>query len=280
MGLLSRAIGELDRPAILVGNGINRLDNTFPNWEDLLLDLGGINLDFTGMTYNEIYNIIELRRGDDRNLKGQVVQQLQNPGKNDLFNHKAFIDLVRINKCPVLTTNFDHGLEDSSGLQFYRTTKKGFTRYYPWDTYASYRPIESPIDGFAVWHIHGMIKYADSIRLGLTDYMGCVERARKWIHNSPESLFGGKDRIDWPGRNSWLHIWFNKPLVIVGLALESQEVFIRWLLIERERYFSKFPNRRERTVFISNGDNSQIKNFLKNLNIDYLITDHYRDLYR
>lgn len=46
---------------------------------------------------------------------------------------------------------------------------------------------------------------------------------------------------EWDGAASWLHIVFNSPLLIFGLGLEENEVFFRWLLIERARYFKKFP---------------------------------------
>jgi hypothetical protein len=280
MGLLKNSIEELDRPAILLGNGINNLDKTFMDWKSLLRKIGGKNLNFDGLTYNEIYDFIELHNGKERKLKNKVVEELIAPTKNKLNPHAQFVELTNNYGCPVLTTNFDLGLETSLDLTFYRTKNKGFTRYYPWDKYSAKYQLENPTEGFGIWHMHGMITHSDSIRLGLTDYMGSVEKARRWIHKGEASLFRGKDQANWRGRNTWLHIWFNMPLVIVGLKLESQEVFIRWLLIERERYFKKFKKKRKRTIFISTGNDTLIDNFLSNLNIEHKITKEYIDLYR
>ena len=67
--------------------------------------------------------------------------------------------------------------------------------------------------------------------------MGCVERARKMIQsNGFNELFDGKNQYNWIGGNTWLHVIFNKDLFIFGLSLEENEVFLRWLLIQRAKY--------------------------------------------
>jgi hypothetical protein len=84
--------------------------------------------------------------------------------------------------------------------------------------------------------------------------MGSVQRARGWIHSGEQRLFGGKDRTTWTGRYSWLHVVFNKPLPILGLGLGETEVFLRWLLIERARYFAKFPKRAQKAWSVHKPD--------------------------
>ena len=54
----------------------------------------------------------------------------------------------------------------------------------------------------------------------------------------------------WPGAGSWLQIVFRAPLLILGLGLEENEVFFRWLLIERARYFKQFPEQREPAWYV------------------------------
>ena len=280
MGLLRDTIQQLGRPAILLGNGINNLENTFLDWKSLLHRLGGENLNFEGLTYNEMYDFIEIHSANAKELKSKVCEYLKSPSTEKLGPHFQFLDLVQTENCPVLTTNFDLALEAAKELTFFRTKNKGFTRFYPWDTYYAQEELQDPTEGFGVWHIHGLTRYQDSIRLGLSDYMGSVEKARNWIHKGDSRLFNGKDRGNWKGKDTWLHIWFNMPLIIVGLKLESQEVFIRWLLIERERYFKQFPERRKETVFMSTGSDLKINNFLSNLNIEHRTTVDYRDLYK
>jgi hypothetical protein len=77
--------------------------------------------------------------------------------------------------------------------------------------------------------------------------MGSVQKARNWIY---KGLYARRDRVQWPGVATWLQVAFNKPLIIFGLALEENEVFLRWLLIERARYFRKFPDRRKKAWYV------------------------------
>ena len=72
--------------------------------------------------------------------------------------------------------------------------------------------------------------------------MGSVQRARTWLHRGEANLFNAKNRPDWDGARTWVHLMFNKPLLIFGLGLTETEVFLRWLLIERARYFRRFPS--------------------------------------
>lgn len=282
MGLLKKTIGKLDRPAILVGNGINLLTNLFPSWDKLLKTHSGVDLKTEGLTNTEIYDFIELKTEDGNKLKRAIAKSFESIDKKSSEIHKDFIRLLIRKDCPVLTTNFDFTFEQdlmTSGGIFHRTSKDGFTRFYPWDTYFGLRQLEFPTDGFGIWHIHGMIKYYDSIRLGLTDYMGSVEKARRLIHKGDDRLFNGKNQNNWEGQKTWLHIWFNMPLIIVGLGLGSNEVFIRWLFIEREKYFKKFPDRRKETYYLSKGDSPHLDSFLNNLNIKLEIATDYETLY-
>ena len=272
MGLLEQSIDYLVEPAILLGNGINQCADNFPNWKDLLVQIGGVNINSKGLTNTELFDFIEFKKSDANKLKSKVVKQFDNVNEINSKVYIDFLELVRRKQCPVLTTNFDFALEKVGELKSYRTNKTSFSRYYPWDTYFGNEQLNLPTDGFGVWHIHGMMKYHDSIRLGLTDYMGSVQKARKLINE-------GKDQNNWEGKTSWLYIWFNKPLIIVGLGLSSDEVFIRWLLIEREKFFLKFKERRKQTIFISTKRNQKVKNFLNNLNIERRMTSDYNLLY-
>lgn len=279
MGLLKSAIEQLGRPAILLGNGINLVNDTLPDWNDLLANIGGAHISSKGLTNTEIYDFIELRSDPELDFKKEISRSLNIPPEENLSVHSEFLELIKPIGCPVLTTNFDLSLEQADNLEFFRTRKLGFTRFYPWDTYSGENQLTNPIDGFGIWHIHGMTKYPDSIRLGLTDYMGSVEKARKWIHKGDESIFRGKNVKDWEGFPTWLHIWFNMPLIIVGLGMKPDEVFIRWLLIERKKYFKRYPRREKKTIYLSTGDGERIDNFLFNLNIEHYSTREYKSLY-
>ena len=61
------------------------------------------------------------------------------------------------------------------------------------------------------------------------------------MHRGDDRLFASEESIDrWKGRNTWLDAFFANDLLIFGLGLRREEVFLRWLLIERARYCRKF----------------------------------------
>lgn len=112
--------------------------------------------------------------------------------------------------------------------------------------------------------------------------MGNVERVRKLLHNNRENIyFDGKNRNNWAGYLTWLNIIFNKSLFIVGLGLEENEVFFRWLLIERAKYFKKFPKRKKEGWYITVRDNTDInflgkKFFLESVGLKVLEVPDYK----
>jgi hypothetical protein len=112
--------------------------------------------------------------------------------------------------------------------------------------------------------------------------MGSVERARGWLHKGNESrLFSGKNVDNWDGADTWLHVIFNTPLLIFGLSLEENEVFFRWLLIERARYFKKFPSRKNDAWYVStewkNLDGQKF--FLEGVGVKCVQADDFDQIY-
>lgn len=182
-------------------------------------------------------------------------------------------------KCRFLQQILTFALPSSLNCRLLHITSKSFTDFYPWKTYYGFEQHEFPTDGFGIWHIHGSIKYIRSIRLGLTDYMGSVERSRKLIHNGDDRLFKGKRQPRWQGHQTWLHIWFNMPLIIIGLGYKPDEVFLRWLLIERKRYFNIY-NDPMNVWYISKGTpEASIANLLQNLGVEIVEVSEYADIY-
>jgi hypothetical protein len=110
MGLLKTTIDKLDRPAILIGNGINLCSNLFKSWDDLLKKCASVEFKSDGLTNTEIYDFIELKTGDRNNLKSKIAKSFKSQETSAI--HKSFIDLVIERDCPVLTTNFDLTLEN------------------------------------------------------------------------------------------------------------------------------------------------------------------------
>lgn len=279
-----------DDLAFVIGNGINRYPNN-PNalsWDDLLIQLWD-KVSFqtltrrpNGISLTEFYDILELENTNAINLQKEVTKLMSN--WTPLSHHSLIIDKIRSLNTPVLTTNFEETFARTFKYEQLRTEDEGFTDFYPWTTYHGEKQLDSPTEGFGIWYVNGMINYHRSIRLGLSHYMGSVERARNMIHKGNEnSLFTGKDTNHWNGFKTWLHIIFNKSLFVFGLGLEENETFLRWLLIERIKYFKKFPDRKQKGWYIqkrtNNGTEAGKKFFLERVGFEVIEVDDYSDIY-
>lgn len=86
----------------------------------------------------------------------------------------------------------------------------------------------------------------------------------------------GKDII--PGYISF----FNSSLCIFGLALDENETFLRWLLIERAKYFRRFPERRKKGWYVCKSDEiSEGKRFyLDYLGFEMVTLENYEEIYK
>lgn len=193
---------------------------------------------------------------------------------------------MKLNK-PVLTTNFDMYLEGDSMSKIilnHPTLGKKFTDYYPWNVvYSKYSKFAiHDIYNFGIWHVNGANNYARSLKLSLTSYTRQGKRALDFLHSKNyDDDFDGKNQSEWKGMNTWLHLIFICDLFILGLGLDEQEIFLRWLLIERMKYFRKYPDRKRKGwyVCLKNEITEGKKFFLERIGFEPILLDNYDDVY-
>lgn len=282
--LLSRHKSEI---ALVVGNGVNLYGSakSTNSWRDLLVRLAGRHLPPklrnvpSGLSLTEFYDLLELK-ASSKTLQEEFCTLLD--GWTYHPHHERIVRWATKANTPILTTNFDQVLSEAGQCSLHRTKKTGFTDYYPWDSYYGNGQIQDPAREFGIWHINGMRKYHRSIRLGLTHYMGSVEKARAWLHKgNKRRLFSGQSMSNWDGSQSWVHAIFNCKLLIFGLSLEEDEVFLRWLLIERARYFRKFPKMKKQAWYVYAGahNNEGKQYFLEGVGVTPLRVPNYDEIY-
>jgi len=281
--------------ALVVGNGVNLVsDKKNGSWKGLLSTLASETLEspisdetLKTISLTEFYDLLGIQDSNGHPpgfFQRRFCDLIDDWRPNN--KHEMLTTWAHSHNRPILTTNFDQSLSDVRNLKLFRKsgTKKGFTDFYPWDSFFSdTQPDEqlSPHEHFGIWHINGFKHYKRSIRLGLTHYMGSVERARNWLHKGERRMFQQGNEKLWLGYESWLQIFFNSPLLIFGLALNENEVFLRWMLIERAIYFKKYPHRRKRAWYVApSSEISEAKKyFLEGVKIECLTVDTYQDIY-
>ena len=209
----------------------------------------------TAASLPEIFDIIEatgtITPGEpgstsrQLDLQSRIAQTLKGMKPGD--PHKAVTRWAAQSKVPILTTNYDHCFQDalvSAECKKRRFgTGKPLSDFYPWDRYYAPNKIDDPAKAFAVWHIHGDQNLKRSIRAGLDQYMGMVERLRKLIRSVAKEILGPiEDLPRGPAFYAapWLRIFMGDHLWIQGLGLRAAEVSIRWLLVQRFRYWRHY----------------------------------------
>jgi hypothetical protein len=285
--ILKKHRGDL---ALIVGNGINMFGaaRTTNSWAELLVSLSkkmlGDDSEIpAGISHTEFYDLIDLRLGsrDKANsLQKEFCNLMESWAPYD--HHKQIVSWAQRANCQLLTTNFEKILSEAGKCRLLRIGTTSFTDYYPWDSYYGTKQLDNPCAGFGIWHINGMEHYPRSIRLGLSHYMGSAEKARRWLYKGKSKrLFSGKSLNDWGGAQTWLQIVFCKPIAIFGLALEQNEVFLRWLLIERARYYRNFPEQKMPAwyFYVSDKENPGKITFLKHIGISPIKVKNYDELY-
>ncbi|MGC4100770.1 SIR2 family protein [Ferruginibacter sp.] len=281
MHALQQVRKKFTRAAFLIGNGPNLGAGIFPSWKDLLVAASDKGFRFApeGLTNTEVYDLVELHSKDAKKVKQRVAQKLRLTASMNIDVHRRLMNYAATTNSPVLTTNFDAALETAVNAEIFHINSKDFTRFYPWKTYYGFEQHQLPTDGFGIWKIHGDIQYKDSIRLGLTDYMGSAERARKMIHKGDDRLFRERKTSNWGGYQTWLHIWFNMPIIIAGLGFDTDEVFLRWLLIERKRYMNLRKQPMNVWYICKDEPKPSVKNLLYSLGVQFKIVDNYAAIY-
>ncbi|MBR0318673.1 MAG: SIR2 family protein [Spirochaetia bacterium] len=297
-------MGTSKNIALLLGNGINVYKKTGNSWKELLKKITGdkTEIDYLNnsgaISYPEFFDITVFNKAKRDNksiqicnseVKNQICMEVKKWEETDL--HKDLVKYAESKRIPILTTNYDMTLEKALTLKkkikkrklFYSPLGQYKHFRYPWHQYYSDKKIDNSLNSFAIWHIHGFIYYPQSLIIGADDYASIINHAKDYINNKKDGLYASlRNNTVWKGNNSWLNIIFHKDLYIIGLSLDSQETGLRWLLIQREKYFRDDEKRRKKTVYVhfDNKDLSAGKKFFFNsLGIEIKQLSSYDDIY-
>uniref|UniRef100_UPI00404B23F8 SIR2 family protein n=1 Tax=Flavobacterium sp. TaxID=239 RepID=UPI00404B23F8 len=275
---LKKAINEKN-PCFVIGNGINRFKQHNSegdvSWEGILLkiynDFSSKKRNFIpeGVALPEFFDIIDLVK------EGKVKTSLQKEFADKLDwqpkpHHMNIVSKIKERNAQIITTNFDFVLQKSINAEMFRHRVSGLrlmSDFYPWDTYFSDSEKKDPFNAFSIWHMHGQKNYHRSIKLGLNQYMSMVERSKRYFPKT------NKDESD-KEYQTWVKLFFEKDLIIMGLSLNEQEIFFRWLLLQRAKYFKRRPELKKAGFYINHAESDKHnvgkKFFMKSVGIDYV----------
>lgn len=244
--------------SLLMGNGINRLNNDGVSWEELLNNL------MTGLSLGKqikylkqkpfalVYEEILLSRTPAKNgslrrqlleeevaIKTLIAEQAKKLQHND-YHTRVMNSGVK----HILTTNYDYSFENAAVAN-----KSGAKNNLPSELkYSVFRRKKHGAQ--SVWHIHGEADVANSITLGYDQYSGYIQQLRGYAtadrrkrgYASP--FKAGDMRFD---RNpekvhSWIDVFLRDDIHIVGLSLDYTEIDLWWALTYKERLRARnFP---------------------------------------
>ena len=300
MDRISRILGTERKPALLIGNGINRFHGSeSTSWAALLRTLAkpyGLdspNTKTDEMSFTEFFDIVDfagtakgasILRQRAKVLRQRACHRLKQWTPSD--HHRVIVGWARRHGVPIVTVNFDENLSRSIGANFHRGNRgngsKGFTDWYPWSSYFSDREINAPRNSFAIWHAHGMVRYERSIQLGLTHYMRSLRRADSFVYGRENSLRGFFENGNeiWRGHNTWLDIMFFCPLLVFGFGCNRDESFLRWLFLQRARLHKSRPEMRVKAWFLDTSSKGPTnKRFFEELDMEYVRVPAFEDIY-
>lgn len=200
--------------------------------------------------------------------------------------HRKVIEFAMANNIPVLTTNYDNLLAKTVNARFYDFSNGHIDVSSPIS--CCYTTQSTPnINDFAIWHPNGMIRYRQSILIGLTHYMRNLGKIRSKIFCSNnfnaelfENIYNETESIG----NTWIKLIFTKNMFIFGLTLDQDEVVLRWLLLERAKFYSLYPYMRKEGWFVLPKKEyrrltSGKRCFLKSIGFKVVCMEDYESMY-
>jgi len=91
------------------------------------------------------------------------------------------------------------------------------------------------------------------------------------------------DQKQWKSYQTWLHIIFNKPLFVFGLALKENETFLRWLLIQRMKLYKRHFDRKPLGWYLAKKGEDETADgkrfFLEKVGFEVIEVEEYSDIY-
>jgi SIR2-like domain len=227
--------------SILVGNGINRLNNEDAAWEHILGQLSVGNP--TGPALEHIkhkpfallYEEILLSRASQPAKVDDFAAKKRIASLVDTFKFNSYHKrLVAAPVRHILTTNYDYTVERAANSGHKRASLQAETKY------SLFR--RGIVGRKYVWHIHGEATAPNTITLGYDQYCGYLQKMRTYATAERSGESGSpfkRGERDFDEREdcvySWLDVFFRDDIHIIGLGFDFTEIDLWWAVTYKKR---------------------------------------------
>jgi len=225
--------------SLLVGNGVNYLGSgNVISWENLLKELiRSINkegvIDMNEKPFLHIYEEIYTRELRYTNTKETTIKQRIFNALATTTANEYHQKITSIGFKNIMTTNYEYFLTPDS------QRKNSETKYslFRYQTHNNQK----------VWHIHGELNNLDSLMLGYDHYMGSINNMQTYLHKKKKDT----------DKQSWVDIFLNDDIYILGLGLDFGEIDLWWLLSYRNREILAGNIDKKKIVYIDMVENQK-----------------------
>lgn len=227
--------------SLLVGNGINRLNNAEAAWESMLRQLStgnptGRELEHVkhkpfALLYEEILlsQISRTKTVDDFGAKKRIAELVDAFRPNEYHQRLMSVPVRHI-----LTTNYDYTLERASTVNHLCSNLQAETKY------SLFR--RCTVIGKCVWHMHGETNAPNTITLGYDQYSGYLQKMRSYATAERSGEKGSpfkRGELEFDAHEgkvySWLDVFFRDDIHIIGFGLDFTEIDLWWALTYKRR---------------------------------------------
>ena len=265
-----------NKKAMLIGNGLNRLDtNQSFSWKDLLKSLKhkyNINIDVENIfkPFPLAFDEMQHLKSGENNLKDKLKnlkKSIREEFEIQLSERRGFNDyhqkLTSLNYDDILTTNYDYSLEKSIESNFINS-KKEFARNKQEKKYSLKRcyKLKSNLN---IWHIHGELSDSRNHTLKSDSYpeesiMIGYEHYTEYLEKIQENIKGKKGIREIDDKSLiyrikaketspfWTDIFFTHNLDIFGQAIDFSENHLWWLFNYRANLIKNTSSENESSI--------------------------------
>lgn len=225
---------------LLFGNGFNRLSPEYLSWEEMLSQVNSKDdrkLEIPNTMIYETKLLSASNQKTDRlnelelEIKSKICEKLKHQKGSYLYKV-----IYELNFTNYLTTNYDDAFLKTLDVQL--SSSDNSEKLY---SIRRHKKFENK----TLWNIHGEMANQKSIMIGLDHYCGYIEKISSYIKGSYEHIIGDKKQKEeamdkkishntFTG-TSWVELFFNSHIHIIGLSLDYSEIDLWWILNKRSR---------------------------------------------